>query len=132
MPPLRIPSSSRYSEPIGFSSAIRAGEWVFVAGTTAADAAGNVVGGDSAYEQAREALRKIEAALHDAGTSPADVVQTRMYLTAAADWEEVGRAHGELFGEIRPAATMVVVAELLDSRMLVEIEAVARVGNGSE
>jgi enamine deaminase RidA (YjgF/YER057c/UK114 family) len=122
----RIPSSSRYSPVIGFSAAVRAGNWVIVAGTTAIDSAGTLVG-NGPYEQAREALRKIGEALTAAGASFADVVSTRTYLTRADDWEEVGRAHGEIFGDIRPASTMVVVA-LLDPRMVVEIEAVAFFG----
>jgi enamine deaminase RidA (YjgF/YER057c/UK114 family) len=111
---------------IGFSAAVRAGNWVIVAGTTAIDSAGTLVG-NGPYEQAREALRKIGEALTAAGASFADVVSTRTYLTRGDDWEEVGRAHGEIFGDIRPASTMVVVA-LLDPRMLVEIEAVAFFG----
>jgi len=84
--------------------------------------------GDDAYDQAREALRKIGAALADAGARLDQVVQTRIYITRSENWEAVGRAHGEMFGGIRPAATMVVVAQLLDPRMLVEIEAVAFTG----
>ena len=83
----------------------------------------------SAYEQARRCLEIIVAALAEAGASPEDVVRTRVYLTRAADWEEVGRAHGELFGDVRPASTMVVVAALLDPRWLVEIEADAVVAS---
>ena len=122
----RVPSSSPYAGPIGFSAAVRAGDWVLVAGTTAVADQGEVKGG--AYDQAREALRKIAAALGDAGASLDQVVQTRMYLTDVALWEEVGRAHGEAFGDVRPAATMVGVAALLDPRMLVEIEALAWTG----
>jgi len=122
----RVPSSSPYAGPIGFSAAVLASDWVIVAGTTAVDEQGEVKGG--AYEQAREALRKIAAALGDAGASLDQVVQTRMYVTDVALWEEVGRAHGEAFGEVRPAATMVGVAALLDPRMLVEIEVLAWTG----
>lgn len=124
----KVPSPSPYAAPIGFSAAVRAGGFVLVAGTTAANAQGEVVGGESAYEQAREALRKIEATLEEAGAALGQVVQTRIYLTDVSAWEEVGRAHGEVFGKVRPAATMVGVAALLDPRMLVEIEAVAFVG----
>ncbi len=123
-----MPSLSPYAASIGFSAAVRAGEWVLVAGTTALDGHGAVVGGDSAYGQAREVLGKVGAALGQAGASLEQVVQTRVYLTDVADWEEVGRAHGEVFGEVRPAASMVGVAALLDPRMLVEIEALAWVG----
>lgn len=104
----RIPSPSPYAPAIGFSAAVRAGGWVTTAGTTAVDGTGRMVG-DDAYGQARE-------------------VQTRIYLTRSENWEAVGRAHGEVFADIRPAATMVVVAQLLDPRMLVEIEAVAFTG----
>jgi enamine deaminase RidA (YjgF/YER057c/UK114 family) len=120
----RIPSPSPYAPTIAFSAAVRAGEWVHVAGTTAVDDTGNVVGGDDPAAQAREVLRKIEAALEAAGAHLHDVVRTRIYLADAADWEAVGRAHGEAFAEIRPAASMLVLG-LLDPRMRVEIEAVA-------
>ena len=122
----RVSSSSPYARPIGFSAAVRAGGWVFVAGTTAVNDRGEVVG--SAYEQAREALRKIAVALAAAGATLDQVVQTRVYLADVSLWEEVGRAHGEVFGEALPAATMVGAA-LLDPRMLVEIEAVAFTGD---
>ena len=128
MPPLLVPSPSPYAAQIGFSAAVRAGDRVLVAGTTAVDAQGEVVGGDDAAAQAREALRKIEAALQAAGASLAHVVLTRIHLTDVSRWEEVGRAHAEVFGDVRPVATMVGVAALLDPRMLVEIEAEAYVG----
>ena len=123
----RVPSPSLYAPSIGFSAAVRAGDWVVVAGTTALGADGEIVGGDDPYAQAAEALRKVVAALRAGGARAEDVVQTRIYLTDAADWEAVGRAHGEVFGETRPAATM-VVCQLLDPRMKVEIEATAYVG----
>ena len=123
----RFPSASPFAPVIGFSAAVRAGDWVLVAGTTALDPAGEVIGGGDAGEQAREALRKIGVALADAGARLDQVVRTRVYLTDPADWEAVGRAHGEVFGATMPAATM-VVAGLLDARMLVEIEAVAYTG----
>jgi enamine deaminase RidA (YjgF/YER057c/UK114 family) len=122
----RVPSPSRYAPTIGFSAAVRAGDLVFVAGMTAVDAAGEVVGGDDAHAQARETLRKLRAALEAAGATIEQVVQTRVYLADAADWEAVGRAHGELFGDVRPAAAMLVTG-LLDPRMRVEIEAIAAV-----
>lgn len=121
---LRVPSPSRYAPVIGFCAAVRSGDLVFVAGTTAVDSSGEVVGGDDPYAQAVEALRKIVAALYEAEAAPNHVVQTRMYLRRAQDWEAVGRAHGQVFGAHPPAATM-VVSGLLDPRMLVEIEAVA-------
>jgi enamine deaminase RidA (YjgF/YER057c/UK114 family) len=121
----RIESDSRYAATIGFSKAVRAGGLVFTAGVTAVGPDGVVVGDKDPYLQAREALRKAVAALADCGADVADVLQTRMYLVDPAHWGDVGRAHAEVFGGNRPAATMVVVKELLDPRMLIEIEVVA-------
>ena len=118
----RVPSPSPYAPKIGFSAAVRAGDWVHVAGTTALNHAGEIA--EDPQEQTREVLRKIEAALHQAGATLEDVVRTRIYLTDAADWEHVGTVHGEVFADIRPVATMLVTG-LLDPRMRVEIEAVA-------
>ena len=122
----RVPSPSPYAPTIGFSAAVRAGDWVHVAGTTALDADGEIVGGDDPAEQTREVLRKIAQALYEAGATLKDVVRTRIYLTDANDWEAVGRVHGEIFATIRPAASMLVLG-LLDPRMRVEIEAVAHI-----
>ena len=122
----RVPSPSPYAPVIGYSAAVRAGDLVFVAGITAVTADGAIVGED-AYTQAREVLRKVGEALEAAGARLDQVVQTRMYLADASDWEAVGRAHGEVFAEVRPAAAMLVTG-LLDPRMRVEIEAVAYVG----
>ena len=126
MTAVRVPSPSPYAPVIGFSAAVRAGDLVFVAGMTAVAQDGEVVGED-AYAQAREALRKVGEALEAAGARLDQVVQTRMYLADAADWEAVGRAHGEVFGDARPAAAMLVTG-LLDPRMRVEVEAVAHLG----
>jgi len=123
----RIPSPSPYADPIGFCAAVRAGDTVWVSGVSAAGPDGDVVGGDDAYAQAHEVLGKLCDTLSAAGAAPEDVVRTRIFLARATDWPEVGRAHGEVFGAAPPAATMVVAA-LLDPRMLVEIEAVAYVG----
>jgi enamine deaminase RidA (YjgF/YER057c/UK114 family) len=128
MAPTLVPSPSPYAPTIGFSAAVRAGDWVHVAGTTAVDGAGEVIGGDDAAAQTREVLRKLAAALEAAGASLAHVVRTRIYLTDPDDWEAVGRVHGEVFAAVRPAATMVVTG-LLDPRMRVEIDAVAYVGS---
>ena len=125
----RVASPSRYASVVGFSSAVRAGDLVFVAGTTAVDSSGDIVGRDDPYAQTKEVMRKIGAALAAVGADLSCVVQTRVYLVHAQDWEHVGLAHGEVFADHRPAATMVVVAGLLDPRMLVEIEAVAYLGS---
>ena len=123
MPPLLVPSPSRYAPLIGFSAAVRAGDRVLVAGTTAVDAQGGVVGGDDVAAQAREALRKIEVALQGAGATLAQVVLTRIHLADLSRWEDVGRVHGEVFGDVRPATSMVEVRRLIDPALLVEVEA---------
>jgi enamine deaminase RidA (YjgF/YER057c/UK114 family) len=124
----RVASGSPYEPVIGFSRAVAVGHHLVVAGT-----APIVPGGDppaDAYGQAKRCLEIILGAMADLGAGPEQVVRTRTYLTRASDWEAVGRAHGEVFGEVRPAATMVVVAGLLDPRWLVEMEADAILGEG--
>ncbi len=118
-----VSSGARWESLVGYSRAVRVGQWVSVAGTTAAAEGGGAVGGDDIEKQAREALRRIQFALEQVGARLEDVVRTRMFVTDISRWEAVGRAHREVFAAIRPATSMVEVSKLIDSALLVEIEA---------
>lgn len=125
-----ISSGGPWEDIVGYSRAVRVGDRVFVAGTTAALPDGSVFAPGDAHGQAKRCFEVIAHALAEAGAAMADVVRTRMFVTDISRWEEFGRAHGEVFATIKPAATMVEVSRLIDPAMLIEVEVEAVVGSG--
>lgn len=127
-----ISSGTPWEASVGYSRAVRVGHQIFVSGTTASDEAGQTVSVSDAYGQTRFILRKIESALEEAGALLSDVVRTRIFVTDISRWEEIGKAHGEFFAAIRPAATMVEVKSLINPDHLVEIEVDAVINSAAE
>lgn len=118
-----ITSGSKWEPIIGYSRAVKVGNHIYISGTTGTGPDGNIVGEGDLAAQTTQALKNIVTALEKAGAGPEHVVRTRMYLTNIAEWEKAARAHGEVFGSIRPATAMVEVSKLIDPKMLIEIEA---------
>ncbi|TDI70711.1 MAG: RidA family protein [Bacteroidetes bacterium] len=125
MEKLRYDSGTKWESIVGYSRAVRVGNHIYVSGTTATDEDGEIVGKGNAYEQTQQILSNIETGLKELDATLSDVVQTRIYLSNIEDWKEVGKAHAQVFDQIRPATTLVEVSRLIDPEIIVEIEAVA-------
>lgn len=119
---LNYTTNTKWENSVGYSRAVKVGNQIFVSGTTSVDNEGNVIGKNDAYEQTKFVLQKIAFVLRDLESSLNDVVRTRIFVTNISDWEKIGKAHGEFFGDIKPAATMVEVNKLINDDLLVEIE----------
>ncbi|MFP4625272.1 MAG: RidA family protein [Natronomonas sp.] len=129
---ITVSSGTEWEARVGYSRAVRTGSHVHVSGTTATDADGDIVARGDPYEQTRRALANVRSALEEADASLADVVRTRMFVADIDQWDEIGAAHAEYFGEVRPATSMVEVSRLIDTELLVEIEATAIVTEEAE
>ena len=127
-----VSSGTEWEEEVGYSRAVRVGRDVRVAGTTATDENGELVAPGDPYQQTVQALSNVEAALEAAGAGLGDVVRTRLFVTDVEDWEAIGRAHGEFFGDVRPATSMLQVERLIDPGMVVEVEADAVVAEPAD